>query len=334
MRFSIYRVLEVAIGCCLAVWAAMALGLVNSVSAGIITILSIQDTKKETLRSAVERFAAFVLAVVTAYASFALLGYTVLSLGAYLLVFVALAYAFGLQASIPICTVLVSHFWLAGHMQLWLIGNEALLMLIGTGIGVGSNLLLPRDVGAIQAAQAHIEDILRRLFDDIAAVLDGTAGDEAVKTDMLTLRAALRGAREQAAKLEGNTLGSDAQYYGLYVEMRRHQYTILRRIEALLAALDERPVQAGVLAAYMRGIAGALHEGNDAQDLLAALDTMREEFRGSALPVTRDAFETRATLYNILIDTEHFLLVKKAFVEGLPEEQRRVFQPGREGEAA
>lgn len=68
------RVVQIAVGCTLAIGIASLLGLQSSVSAGIITILSLQDTKKETLRSAVDRFAAYALAVLFSIAVFGLLG--------------------------------------------------------------------------------------------------------------------------------------------------------------------------------------------------------------------------------------------------------------------
>lgn len=325
MKNKLIRVLEIVIGCTAAIALAMALGLENSISCGIITILSIQDTKRETLRSAAGRFAAFALAVACAYAAFALLGYSVWSFGVFLLLFALIAYCLQLQSNLPICTVLVSHFWLAQHMQVSLIINEALLMLIGTGIGVVLNLLVPRNTRAIRDAQFRIESILRAYFMDVGSALSGEGPAEKVGADLSRLEAAIEDARRQADSLSGNTLLGDVRYFVLYVDMRRQQLETLRRVEAAVRSLTVCLPQALTLAAYMHEVSRAIRERNDAVALLVALDGIRQAFAESALPATRAEFETRATLYRIMVDTEHFLLIKKTFVDGLTEEQRRLY---------
>lgn len=312
----VFRVLELALGCTAAIAAARGLGLDNAVSAGIITILSIQDTKKETLRAAVERFAAFLLAVACAWVAFSALGYTVVAIGAYLLLFTSLCYALRLQASLPICTVLVSHFWLAGHMCWPLVGNEAALMVIGTGIGIALNLLLPRDTGAMHREQRQVERGLRGVLEAMARVLDGASSPDAVDAAMDALAADIDAAGRRADALQGNTLLGDASYYVRYVQMRRHQLAILLRMAASLHALAWLPPQAGPLAGLLRQIAESLHEYNDASALLAALDALRRGYRDGPLPQDRPTFEARATLYTILMDTEALLLIKRTFVLG------------------
>ena len=50
-RYSrLLKILKIAVGSMLAMAAAQALGLRYSSSAGVITLLSIQDTKRETIR--------------------------------------------------------------------------------------------------------------------------------------------------------------------------------------------------------------------------------------------------------------------------------------------
>lgn len=327
MKTSLYRIAEIAVGCCAAIALANLLGLQNAVSAGVVTILSILDTKKETLRSALERFATFAIAVAVALAAFSLLGYGILAFGVYLFVFTLCTYRLGLQASLPICTVLVSHFWTAGHMAPWLIGNEALLMLIGTAIGVGLNLFLPRDVAGIRRQQRRVEDVLRAYFLHLSGALAKQGGTDPLDKDLQSLRAMLRDMRGQASRLAANTLFQDMTYYQQYVDMRRNQADILDRMADALRDLPLLPAPAERLSAFMWEIAQALHENNDAVALLDGLHAMLADFRQSPLPQTREEFEARAVLYGIMIDTEHFLLLKKSFVEALTPEEKRTYQP-------
>lgn len=325
-KTSLYRIVEITVGCCLAILLARLIGLENSISAGVVTILSILTTKKETLRSALERLATFVLAVAIAYVAFGLLGYDILAFGVYLFIFTLSTYRFGLQASLPICTVLVSHFWSAGHMEPWLMLNEALLMLIGTALGVLLNLFLPRDVAGIRAEQRRIEGLLRAFFLHLSNVLAGKGGADSITEDLQSLSAALTDARSKAIALSNNTLLGDITYYQQYIDMRQNQYAVMERMAAALPDLPRLPATAAPLSSFMWQIAQALHENNDAVALLASLHAILDDFRHGPLPASRDEFEARAMLYGMTVDTEHFLQLKKSFVESLPPQARRLYQ--------
>ena len=80
-RYSrLLKILKIAVGSMLAMAAAQALGLRYSSSAGVITLLSIQDTKRETIRVTGRRFLAFLAAMVLGPVSFALAGYRPLAM--------------------------------------------------------------------------------------------------------------------------------------------------------------------------------------------------------------------------------------------------------------
>ena len=61
------KIIKISIGCCFAVFLADWIGLRSATSAGIIALLSIQNTKKETLTIAGKRISAFFIAVAIAY---------------------------------------------------------------------------------------------------------------------------------------------------------------------------------------------------------------------------------------------------------------------------
>lgn len=97
----ILKILKIAVGSMLAMAAAQALGLRYSSSAGVITLLSIQDTKRETIRVTGRRFLAFLAAMVLGPVSFALAGYRPLAMGIFLLMFTPLCMKWGIQEGYP-----------------------------------------------------------------------------------------------------------------------------------------------------------------------------------------------------------------------------------------
>ena len=69
-KINFIKVLKIAIGTGIAIIIAEFLGLKYVSSAGIITLLSIQDTKKSTIRIALKRIAGFVVSMFIAFVAF------------------------------------------------------------------------------------------------------------------------------------------------------------------------------------------------------------------------------------------------------------------------
>lgn len=104
-----FRTLKTAIGATLAIIIAKEIGLEYAVSAGIITILSVQGTKKQSIKIALERVASFVLALIIATVLFNTLGYNEIVFGIFILLFIPAAVRFNLKEGIVVSSVLITH---------------------------------------------------------------------------------------------------------------------------------------------------------------------------------------------------------------------------------
>lgn len=329
MKFQVgkvdwFKIIKISAGCCLSVTLAALLGLRSSTSAGIIALLSIQHTKRETLRVALKRGAAFFAAVGIAYAAFSLLGYRVLSFGAFLFCFVLCCYLLRLQEGISMNTVLVSHIWAAKEIGAALLLNEFALLCIGVGVGVLVNLFMPRKTAAIRADQRRIDDALRSLLRRMSAALVG-GGTEDLSAAFDSLREDMDGALARAYENRDNSLTTDMRYYVEYIELRMAQCAILRRIAVSLDGLAVVPVQAHLVSCFMEHIADSFHEYNNAAGLAVSLAALRGTFKEYPLPKTRAEFETRAVLFEIVNNLEYLILAKKHFAESLTPWQIRTF---------
>ncbi|MBR3771252.1 MAG: aromatic acid exporter family protein, partial [Clostridium sp.] len=65
---------KIAVGSALSIMIADILGLSFGTAAGIITLLSVQNTKKETLQVAGRRILAFIIAIILSWVVFSMLG--------------------------------------------------------------------------------------------------------------------------------------------------------------------------------------------------------------------------------------------------------------------
>ncbi|CCZ62290.1 MULTISPECIES: aromatic acid exporter family protein [Hungatella] len=323
------KVMKIAAGAGLAMILAERLGLNYSASAGVITLLSIQDTKKETIRVVVRRLLSFVLAMVISAACFSAFGYGPAAVSVFLLMFSTVCMAFGMQEGISVNTVLMTHFLAERSMNAVNIGNELGLLVTGAGIGVLLNLYIPGKERVIRMSQRQIEGRMKEILWNMAKQLTAAdqersnmPSDQPPLTSRLTeLDETLKQGEKSAYEDMENKLLSDTRYYLRYMNMRRTQAFVLGRIEAEMSHLKELPSQARPIAELMERISVSFHEYNNAVELLASLDRVTCSMREQPLPESREEFESRAVLFQILLELEQFLEIKKKFVEELSAEE-------------
>jgi uncharacterized membrane protein YgaE (UPF0421/DUF939 family) len=305
-----YRVIKTAIGMPLAMGLAEWLGLQFYVSAGMLTILCIQPTKKRSYQTAWERLAACFIAMGLSFAIFETIGYHLLSLSLLLLVLIPLLVHLKLKDGIMTSMVIILHFFLLKHIDLKTMINETMLLVIGIGIAVLVNMHMPNVEKDLEQIRIEIERNFKTILKEFASYLrDGNSdwdGKEITETSNL-----LKKAKELALKDIENHL-NDANYsYYRYFEIRGKQFEILERIAPTVSSLNNCCIQGYVIAHFLDKLADAVHPGNTAHIFLDELEHMRQEFKKSPLPVTREEFETRAALLHFVNEMRRYLLIKR-----------------------
>lgn len=325
VRLAPLRVAKYALGGLLASGLAALLGLSYSTSAGVIAILSIQTTRKQTLALVGRRLAAFFAAMALALCCFSLLGFHLPGLGLFLLLFAAFCQWFGLQEALVMNTVLVLHLYAERSLSLFWLRNELLLLLVGAGIGVLVNLYMPGAAKAIRQSQAQVEQAFRQILQRMADRLLTRSKQDYTDSCFAPLEQQLDALARRARENQGNALLSDQWYFVNYVAMRQRQLAVLRRVYDNIHRLDQVPEQALGIAALLEEISRSFHEHNNASALLQQLRGMQTAMREQPLPQTRPEFENRALLYRVLYDLEDFLQLKADFAAALSDQERRRF---------
>ncbi|MDK2807312.1 MAG: hypothetical protein PWP24_41 [Clostridiales bacterium] len=313
---------KIAIGSSLAIIAAYSLHLNYAVSAGIITLLTLQDTKKETLMVTLRRILAFFLSYLLAFLVFSLGDFTPIYYGIFLLFFTGICFSFRLEDAIAMNAVLATHYLLEQNLSLIMIKNEALLLLIGSGIGILLNLYIPNNVRQIKSQQRAIETCLCNVLSSMAEYLHKTDSTTYNTQVLDELQAKINQGIEQAYTNMNNTLFQESRYFLQYMEMRKEQYHILKQMEEKIQSLTNASPYSIEIADFMRNISITLSETQNAAGLLLIQEDLHEQYKKRPLPKDREEFETRATLYSILIHLQEFLLAKKRFVDSLSEDQK------------
>lgn len=326
-RLDYVKIFKIAAGAGLAIVLAEWLGLKYSSSAGVITLLSIQDTKKETIRVMARRLFSFGVAIVLSAACFAAFGYNAISVAVFLLFFSAICITFQMQEGISVNTVLMTHFLAERSMSLQNIGNELAILLIGAGIGVILNLYIPGKTEQIKRKQRQIEDRMRSVLRAMERLL--TAPEQGLevrlRADLTELDGMITEGEKSAYEEMENKLLTETRYYLRYMNMRKSQSSVLKRIAGNMSRLHALPVQAEQIAGLMKQISSSFHEYNNAVDLLDSLGQVKHSMREQPLPVEREEFENRAVLFYILLELEQFLTIKKEFVEMMTAEEIDAF---------
>ncbi len=315
------KLIKIAVGSAVSIFLADVLGLSYSTAAGIITLLTIQDTSRETVIISIKRSFAFLLATFLAYLIFHLVGYHVIAYGIFLFLFIACCRPLCLGAAVSINAVLATHYLLEQDMSLPFIGNEALLLLIGAGIGTLLNLYMPGKGREIRAMQCTLEEDMQRVLMRMAEYIEKEDRSDYTEACFDKLQEDIAAGTKQAYAYMNNTFFQESKYFIAYMNMREQQTVVLRDIYKKIVSLGAVLPQTKQVAVLICEVAVSFGESNNARELLIRLSEVLRQMKESPLPVSREEFEDRAVLYGILMDLEYFLRLKKEFADSLTEEQ-------------
>lgn len=308
------RTIKLIFATVLAIYLATALGLSYATAAGIIAILSVLDTRKSSFKMARNRLFSTLLALTIAVLTFALFGFGIWTLGIYLALYVPLAYRFNWEAGIAPSTVLVTHLLLEQDISLIFLGNELTLFLIGAGLALLFNLYMPSQEKKIQAYHDQVEDLLKQILLRFEAFL--LNGDGRNEAELITQ---LDKTLDEALKVvyldRHNQLFQQTNYQVHYFEMRAAQNKILRTMAGNINKCLLEGRENVILSSLFERAAQQLSRENSAKELLLDIELFHATFRERPLPQTRQEFETRATLFQLLHDMEAFIRLKVDFYE-------------------
>lgn len=306
-----YRTAKTAIGTALSISIAQWLGLHNFASAGIITLLCIQVTKKKSLQTAWARFLACVLAMLFSFVFFHI-AYQPWTIGLLLLTFIPVTVRLNITEGIATSSVIILHFYAAKEFTLSVVVNELMLIFIGIGVALVVNVYMPSVENKLKEYQRIVEDLFRIIFKEIVRYLrtnemnwDGK--ELALAGDVLqqAKQAALR-------NMENHFLRNEDGYYH-YFRMREKQLEIIERVLPLVTSLTYTVDQRNMIADFMDELSDAIHPGNTAERFLRQLNDMRKQFETMPLPKTREEFEERAALLHLVKELEQYLIIKSQF---------------------
>lgn len=309
-----FKSIKIALAAIVGIALAAELKLPNSATAGLITILSIRNTKRETVKSAVNRALAYVCALLIAGCSFSLLDFTLWGFACCLFLFSMVCIFLGWGECLSVNAVLMSHFLLAGNMKAELLWSETLLLIIGSALGILVNLHLHKKGAEFDRLAEEVDNQIKGILHRMSEWLPKEDKSKYTSDCFAKLEAALEEARKCAAENYNNTFRSEDSFELDYITMRERQSIILKEIYKNIVRIQYLPKQANQVAAILDEIEQAYHRENTVEGLLKKLDGLFLEMEKEPLPVNRQEFEARAILFYILMQIKNLLEVKREFV--------------------
>ncbi|MBP5198392.1 MAG: hypothetical protein J6033_04995 [Lachnospiraceae bacterium] len=306
---------KVSVAAVVAIAIAKVLNLDFAISAGIVAILSVAFTKKETIKTGMNRLIAFIVALFVAFLCFYTIGFDTVGFCIYMVIFIFLCKVFDWHSAMAMDSVLISHFLTFENMGFEALKNEILLFVIGVGMGVIVNLTLHKNAGYMDRLKAETDEKIKyalhrmslRIMDVDLPDYDGSCFEKMDES----IREAADIARENYMNQFSKGDVEDMEY----IAMRRRQRYILFEMYKNLKEIMSVPSTAKSLSKYFEKVSEEYSRENTVKDLLEEYENLYSEMKKAPLPTDRTEFENRARLFVIMEKMREFLYIKKDYVE-------------------
>ena len=310
------KVVKIAVGSCMAVAVAQFFELPYATSAGIVTLLTVQNTRRDTIRLAAERLLSFLLSVLLVFVCFRYIGKLEwVNYGVYIFLMVHVCYFFGWENTISVNAVMGTHYLLTPDYSLNFAASELAVIAIGTALALLMNWHMPSNLKILREDIRKAEDDMQQVLQELACYLEGKLDGAHIWLDLDQLEQSIHRGLDRAHEHAHNTLSEEDHYYIEYMEMRLQQCALLQAIRHRVWKIDGMPEQAKIISDYLRYLVPYVHEKNIPDRQSADLQQVFDQMKQQPLPESRDEFESRAILYHVLLDLEDFLFVKKRFAD-------------------
>lgn len=319
--------LKIGFGSAIAILIATFFNLDHPTSAGTVTLLSLLTTKWGTLKLSIRRVTTFFLTVCLCFIFFQCIPSHWVAFGIVLACITAYTEKMKIQNTLSVNSLITVHYLMNLDFSYHFMMNEFYLVLIGAIIAFTLNLFhdYSGDEAHLNAEMRYTEEKIQELLGRIVEYMHSMETQTSIWKDLEDLSNQIDVYIQHAIEYQENTFTSLPAYYIHYFEMRKFQCQIIHMLHYEIRAIRNMPKQAEIISSYITSLIPFVTETNVPEIQIEMLHTVLDKFREEDLPKTQEEFESRAILYHILMDLEDFLIVKKDFIDGLNEEQLKLY---------
>lgn len=298
---------------------AKLLGLEYWITAGILAVLSTQLTKRDSINIAIKRILDTVLGLFLGSLMFLIFGYNYYVFAVFVLIFAGLSFLLRIEIGIVPVLVLVSHILEVGKFTWSSVLNEFYIMAIAIVVVLILDLIYPQSTE--KQFKRYIDEIDNQVKDHLL-IISKFLRDEIDKEETLKHYEEsillFDETQKEATLLDKDLLFQKGSQYLSYLEMRKVQITHINHIykHALKMLLNHEHILK--VANFIEELIEDISYYDKATLQLKKLEEIRKYYKKTKLPKTREEFETRAMIYQMLNEIEYLLDAKIEFHEYYP----------------
>lgn len=309
----LYRSIKLIIGFALAVNIAQWLNLDFPVSAGIITMLNMLDTKKASAKVAWKRLYASAIGLTLALIIYSTLGFDTWVLILLVGIFIPISFMLNAREGMAVHVVLSSHLMTYNEITLTHILNEYTLVIIGAVVALLLNLHMPNKKPLLEEIANELEMLMGHYILDQAYSIRNMCVIDHEKYSLDDIRRTLiKGFDLSIEDMNNNYIKRD-DFYLAYFQMRKDQINRLRYMEEHIKQVILNLNEALMISALTEELALVFDMNNTGRDLLKAVQRLKEDLNTMDLPKTEFEMMQKAFLIQYVVDLEVIIQVKVDF---------------------
>jgi uncharacterized membrane protein YgaE (UPF0421/DUF939 family) len=209
-------------------------------------------------------------------------------------------------------SVIILHIYMAQKISMEIFLNELGVIVTGIGVALLINLYMPSVDKKLRDYQWRIEGNFKIIFCEMVRYL--RTGDSNWDGKEITESARLIDEAKALAMLDvENHFLREENIYFHYFKMREKQFEIIERVLPIVTSITRTVKQGKMVAAFLEELSEKIHPGNTAHIYIEKLREMKKEFEEMELPKTREEFETRAALLQLVNEMNDYLIIKSSF---------------------
>lgn len=315
LKYFDHKVLKTAFGSFLAYYLADYFGLRYGLTVSIVTIISIQETKVESFKITIERILAGVLGLGIFALLAKILGFTYITLGIFILLFMPLCMKFKLMQGFLATTVLGTHILSEKSIAFSLLKNELSILILGLLIGNILNMYMPTKEKTMEKLRSEIEKIIKNILLEIAESLKCSCVSVNEDKNFKKLRDLIDEGKKLAIQEFNNNIFDKINEELILFSMRKEQYGILKRVRIYFGRLYLTMEHSIIISQFIEKVANNIEIDKDLGSLFVEHKKLVSLFSTLPLPKTREEFENRATLYQLLKEMSEIIELQREYKE-------------------
>lgn len=322
-KYTTRYALRISIGIILAILITEVIGIQFAPSTGVVMLLSLQATRKETLITIFKKIISLGYTMGFAILVHEYVGTSSLAFSLVILLMVVLSIYLGWYNTLSVNVVIAVHLFITQDtFTRALFMNEIYRVFIGMGIAFLINLR-GIDIESQITKQIHeLELLMQNILLQLADYLDGKIALPDTVSQLKTFHQMTDQGRTNALIYSNNHLLSHAKYYENYMNMRENDCLLLEHIYSYLGNTNLPDIHAPLLAEYTRHIANTLHIARPVDEWSEKYQQVTERLEQEKLPVSRFEFHAQAIQLYILYDLSKMLEERKHFLASISKTQR------------